>query len=137
MAFVIAALASQVQRMPVKPPVTIALMAGMVYLHLNPVWRALGTVQDVCIHAGAVLAGDNTALRLTLPTVLHGSDTHLYYNMISLLWKGAQAETSMGSHAFVTMVVFLSVVTAVLFVVLSVAGKELLGLPYTCAVGFR
>lgn len=42
--------------------------------------------------------------RLLLSPFYHIDETHLVYNMMSLLWKGIQLETSMGSAEFASMV---------------------------------
>lgn len=42
--------------------------------------------------------------RLFLSAFYHMGETHLVYNMMSLLWKGIQLETSMGSLEFTSMV---------------------------------
>lgn len=45
--------------------------------------------------------------RFFLSPFYHASESHLFYNMMSLLWKGIQLETSMGSNEFAAMVVAL------------------------------
>lgn len=45
--------------------------------------------------------------RLFLSAFYHVSDSHLVYNMMSLLWKGIQLENSMGSVEFASMIVAL------------------------------
>ncbi|XP_038708822.1 rhomboid-like protein 14, mitochondrial isoform X2 [Tripterygium wilfordii] len=42
--------------------------------------------------------------RFFLSPFFHLGESHLVYNMMSLLWKGIQLETSMGSAEFATMV---------------------------------
>jgi rhomboid domain-containing protein 1 len=49
--------------------------------------------------------GDLT--RFFLSPFYHLSESHLFYNMTSLLWKGIQLETSMGSAEFASMVAVL------------------------------
>lgn len=41
--------------------------------------------------------------RLFWGVVLHADEWHLYYNMSSLLWKGLQLETSLGSARFAAL----------------------------------
>ncbi|XP_044499289.1 rhomboid-like protein 14, mitochondrial isoform X2 [Mangifera indica] len=45
--------------------------------------------------------------RLFLSAFYHVGESHLFYNMMSLLWKGIRLETSMGSTEFASMVVVL------------------------------
>ncbi|KAG8052575.1 hypothetical protein GUJ93_ZPchr0001g30031 [Zizania palustris] len=54
------------------------------------------------IIVGLFQYGDLT--RFFLSTFYHLSETHFFYNMSSLLWKGIQLETSMGSVEFTSMV---------------------------------
>ena len=90
----LAQLAAQVQRLPVKPPVTLALGALNVALHLRTdVLPALGAV---CLAPSAILQAlarghgaynGEVPLRLVGSAFVHADDFHLYYNMGSLLWK--------------------------------------------------
>jgi rhomboid domain-containing protein 1 len=45
--------------------------------------------------------------RLWLSAFYHVDETHLVYNMVSLMWKGAQLEIAMGSKKFAAMVAVL------------------------------
>lgn len=45
--------------------------------------------------------------RLWLSAFYHVDDTHLVYNMISLMWKGAQLENALGSQKFAATVAVL------------------------------
>lgn len=45
--------------------------------------------------------------RLWLSAFYHVDETHLLYNMMSLMWKGVQLEETMGSQKFATMVAVL------------------------------
>eukprot|EP01031_Cornospumella_fuschlensis_P027847 gene27847-33628_t len=50
---------------------------------------------------------------------MHADDVHLYYNMLSLLWKGVQLETQLGSYQFAILVVYSLLVSHTLLVVLA------------------
>lgn len=77
--------------------------------------------------------------RLWLSAFYHVDDTHLVYNMISLLWKGAQLETTLGSGKFAAMIAVLLGLSHGLAVVSSLLLSFLTRSPtsyYSCAVGF-
>jgi rhomboid domain-containing protein 1 len=83
--------------------------------------------------------------RLFWSTLLHADEWHLYYNMTSLLWKGLQLETSMGSVRFLCLIVELWAATSALMVALYWACNKYFaallpglaqGYLSLCAVGF-
>ena len=56
---------------------------------------------QVCLSPAMIVRGHRPLTRLLFSGLLHGDDMHLYYNMVSLLWKGAQLERSMGTKKLV------------------------------------
>jgi rhomboid domain-containing protein 1 len=96
-------------------------------------------LRQVCLNPIAIVQGHRTLARLFLSAFLHGDDLHLYYNMVSLVWKGAQLEGSMGSARFAAMVCFLLAASHILVVASAFAAADVLGYPgllNQCAVGF-
>ena len=90
-----------------------------------------------CLNPAAILRKGQYR-RLLESSFLHGDDYHLYYNMASLLWKGASIEPIIGPVAFAMMLVYLLVVGQLLYIA---AGVLLLAAGYdgvfaSCAVGF-
>lgn len=75
------------------PPVT--LIVGAINVLLHYVDTRL-SIYDVCIGAGMVWHRLDLR-RLLLASFFHLDDMHLYYNMVSLLWKGRDLEPRMGS----------------------------------------
>ncbi len=80
----------QIEHLPIKPIATIGLLAVNVYCHLFDV-RILG----VHLHDTRFTAFRPDALlewgewqRVFLSPLIHLDDAHLYYNMMSLSWKG-------------------------------------------------
>lgn len=77
--------------------------------------------------------------RLFEASFYHGDDLHLYFNMISFLWKGISMECRMGSRRFLFLVSFLSVSVNILMLYLNymvahfVADETYLS---RCAIGF-
>ncbi|XP_075426250.1 rhomboid-related protein 4 isoform X6 [Ascaphus truei] len=69
------------------PPVTLATLGLNVFLFLNP----LKPLLNVCI---SVQEGyyHSDWQRLLLSPFHHADDWHLYFNMVSLLWKGSKLE---------------------------------------------
>lgn len=83
--------------------------------------------------------------------LLHADEYHLYYNIVSLLWKGAQLEPALGSLYFLALVLELGITSSCLYLGLAylLAGKgsawfslwrgfrrRRAGLMGSCAVGF-
>ena len=78
--------------------------------------------------------------RLWLSAFYHVDETHLVYNMVSLMWKGAQLETTMGSQKFAGMIAVLLGLSHGLVVATSSLLTFLSDSPETfyseCSVGF-
>ncbi|XP_039141055.1 rhomboid-like protein 14, mitochondrial [Dioscorea cayenensis subsp. rotundata] len=88
-----------------KPPVTAGLLLAntLVYLRPGALHHTLPTIDRVFFNPHLILKyGD--AKRFFLSPFYHIDDSHLVCNMMSLLWKGIQLETSMGSIEFASMV---------------------------------
>lgn len=119
------------------PPVTllIVLAQASVYLQLFDLpWHGLS---DACMSVDSVLFRKQW-WRIFYGTFEHADSLHLYYNMVSFIWKGMVLENMLGSGQFLYIVS--------LFTVL--CGGTLVGLNYLlgavvdssfyyhCAVGF-
>lgn len=123
-----------------RPIVTISLIALMVTAHIEPIFVPFlnYSISSICLDPMAVfrsvsMHGDyvSVLLRLFGSAFVHGSDSHLFYNMSSLLWKGATLEHQLGTGPFGVLVLMLLAVTNTLFVV---AGVFMHG--HHCAIGF-
>lgn len=139
---------SQLQRSPYRPPVTIALLAANILVHIHPspyfLVYSLSDVRQNCIHpraiASALSHGSLPLNRLVFAGFMHADDVHLYYNMLSLCWKGLQLETAMGSAEFLRLVCFSLLASHSLLVLMAYmlsasAGDAVSGFN-TCAIGF-
>lgn len=116
------------------PPVTLATLGLNVYLFLNP----LKNLHYVCIsvHEG-YHRGDWQ--RLLLSPFHHADDWHLYFNMVSLLWKGTRLEQRLGSVLFALITAVFSQLIGVVYVLLELILAETMDDPsyrMQCAVGF-
>jgi membrane associated rhomboid family serine protease len=142
---------SQLERSQYKPPVTIGLLAINFLVHLHPAPyffnTYLGDISRICIHPRKIVDAflyDKEILwsRLYLSSIVHADDIHLYYNMLSLCWKGINLESSMGSTQFAYLVLFSLLVSHSLMVALTYILYNFFefsgyGSGYTtCAVGF-
>uniref|UniRef100_A0ACD5VGI9 Uncharacterized protein n=1 Tax=Avena sativa TaxID=4498 RepID=A0ACD5VGI9_AVESA len=88
-----------------RPPVTAALIAAnaLVYLRPGALDTFLPPLSRVAFNPHLIIQyGDMT--RFFLSAFYHLSETHFFYNMTSLLWKGIQLETSVGSVEFASMI---------------------------------
>jgi len=90
---------------------------------------------------GAFRGGDLVLNRIALSAFVHMDHTHLYYNMISLGWKGIHLEKAQGSQTFLKLVLYSIFTSHLLYVLLgftlNAAGfQEHVSGFNTCAVGF-
>ncbi|XP_065868667.1 rhomboid-like protein 14, mitochondrial [Euphorbia lathyris] len=92
-------------RLPWKPPVTAGLLVANTLTYLRPAFlrRFVPPIHEVWFNPYLILKHRDLK-RFFLSAFYHAGDTHLVYNMMSLLWKGIQLETSMGSTEFASMV---------------------------------
>lgn len=123
------------------PPVTLVTILGQVaiFLQIGDLDRWFGSWRDVCISTHYVLRQKQWS-RLILGTLVHGSDMHLYFNMVSLLWKGVFLERRFRSQYFAYLLTVFTVLTSMTLVGLNWIMAELYGdRSYElghCAVGF-
>ncbi|KAF5843018.1 hypothetical protein DUNSADRAFT_3147 [Dunaliella salina] len=107
--------AAKVYNLPYKPPVTLAIMAANFAIHFRDhvlpqeVARLVPSISEGCIQPYAILNGQ--WMRLIWSAFLHLDDSHVYYNMASLLVKGLQMESQMGSKRFCVLVAELLVLS--------------------------
>ncbi|KFV81747.1 Rhomboid-related protein 4 [Struthio camelus australis] len=116
------------------PPVTLGILALNIILFLNP----LGALSEVCISVNESFYRKNWQ-RLLLSPVHHADDRHLYFNMVSMLWKGIMLERKLGSIWLAYIIAVFSVLTGVVYMVLEYVLAEILDDPsykMSCAVGF-
>ncbi|XP_037089671.1 rhomboid-related protein 4-like [Pollicipes pollicipes] len=119
------------------PPVTLATIAAQVALFLNlvkPPWHRY----DACISVFTVLRqGDYK--RVLISTFEHADEWHLYYNMVSFLWKGMRLEQRMGSRKFAILLGVFSVSCSLTYLALAKTATEFLqdeSYSRQCAIGF-
>ncbi|CAO2826300.1 unnamed protein product [Amaranthus hypochondriacus] len=96
---------SEYYRLERKPPVTAGLLAANTLIYLRPAFleSILPSINEVWFNAHLILKHRDLK-RFFLSPFYHMGESHLVYNMLSLLWKGIQLETSMGSIEFASMV---------------------------------
>ncbi|KDP28027.1 hypothetical protein JCGZ_19107 [Jatropha curcas] len=96
---------SEYYRLPWKPPVTAGLLATNTLIYLRPSFlhHILPSIHEVWFNSYLILKHRDLK-RFFLSPFYHVGESHLVYNMISLLWKGIQLESSMGSAEFASMV---------------------------------
>ncbi|KAK4800942.1 hypothetical protein SAY86_021429 [Trapa natans] len=92
-------------RLPRKPPVTAGLLAANTLIYLRPgaLDALLPSLDEVWFNARLILKYKDLR-RFFLSPFYHVGEPHLVYNMMSLLWKGVQLESQMGSAEFASMV---------------------------------
>ncbi len=136
----LAQLWQQIEHLPVKPFVTLSLIAFMVAAHIEPSLVPFLNYdeQHLCLDPQLIFhsfqAGDyvNSLLRFFGSAFVHGSDMHLFYNMGSFVWKGSVFETRLGPGPFAVLITMLLVMAHGMFVVLGI----LIPGHRHCAIGF-
>ncbi|MBN3314776.1 RHBL4 protein, partial [Atractosteus spatula] len=129
-------LASQIFQVGINniPPVTLAVLGLNIYLFLVPQKKLLNvciSVQNAYVH--------KDWQRLLLSPFHHADDWHLYFNMVSMLWKGLRLEKRLGSLWFGYVIAVFSLLTGVVYILLEIALAELTedqSYKMQCAVGF-
>jgi len=143
----LAQLYTQVERLPIKPPVTLALAALQVLAHVRP--DLAPPLGQVCLAPRAIVAAlrrghgafnAEVPLRLLGSSFMHADDFHLFYNIGSLLWKGCQLEQALGPQLFLELTTIALVLASALAVAFhaafDAAGWHALGSLDACSVGF-
>lgn len=97
--------ASELYRLRRKPPVTAGLILAntLIYLRPGPLHRLLPSIDEVWFNPHLIVKHGDLK-RFFLSAFYHMGESHLVYNMMSLLWKGIQLETSMGSAEYTSMI---------------------------------
>ncbi|XP_027916410.1 rhomboid-like protein 14, mitochondrial isoform X1 [Vigna unguiculata] len=111
---------SEYYRSDHKPPVTAALIAANTLIYLRPSLfdSLIPPIQQVWFNPHLILKHKDLK-RFLLSPFYHIGEPHLVYNMLSLLWKGFQLETSMGSVNFASMVASLLLLSQGVTLILS------------------
>jgi len=126
-------LLQQINRLPVKPPVTLGLMGLQTALHLSP----MNLPFSIYGLSPQMIWERSEFSRLISGQLLHADDYHLYYNMASFLYKGVKLETSISSNEFAIMTGVLMIGTGIIHTMLAVLLYTTYPEAYfTTAVGF-
>ncbi|CAN6467143.1 unnamed protein product [Victoria cruziana] len=104
--------ANEFYRLERKPPVTAGLLLANTLIYLRPgvLDALLPTIDEVWFNPH-IIVKNRDLKRFFLSAFYHTGESHLVYNMLSLLWKGVQLEISMGSVDFASMVAALLVMS--------------------------
>ncbi|KAL1441286.1 hypothetical protein MTO96_008703 [Rhipicephalus appendiculatus] len=97
------------------PPATFltVLVQACVYLRLfNLPWSK---PEEACISVASVLYKGEWP-RLFYGAIEHADSMHLYYNMVSFIWKGINLEEKMGTVPFFCVIWLLTALTGVIIV---------------------
>ncbi|NWY73445.1 RHBL4 protein, partial [Erithacus rubecula] len=116
------------------PSVTLGVLVLNIFLFLSP----LRPLSEVCLSVDEAVHRQNWQ-RLLLAPFHHADDWHLYYNMISMLWKGIMLEKKLKSIWFAYIIAVFSVLIGVVYIVLEFLLVIILDDPsygMNCGVGF-
>ncbi|XP_041353088.1 rhomboid-related protein 4-like [Gigantopelta aegis] len=123
------------------PPVTLTLIAAQVVIYIKLIEHVLQyfpSANAVCIST-YLLYYHSQWKRLFLSPFYHADDMHLYFNMVSLLWKGMMLEKMFRSTYFAFLVAVFTVATGMVYVILSMLMDGLMDdhrYSTSCAIGF-
>ncbi|XP_054162797.1 rhomboid-related protein 4-like [Oppia nitens] len=120
------------------PTVTLATIVSQVLIHLHIIPLPMSSVWDVCLSYESIVQ-QKQYLRLLLSQLTHGDDWHLYYNMVSFLWKGRTLEVRLGSVRFATTLIVFTISTAFTYVLTNRLIADVIedhSYLYHCSVGF-
>lgn len=119
------------------PPATLIITALQILLYTRVIKVPWHGLDDVCISADKVW-GKKQYRRLFIGAFEHADDWHLYYNMISFIWKGITLERFFGSGRFFFIVSVFTCLCNLTLVALSMFASEFYEpyFYYQCAVGF-
>ena len=95
-------------------------------------------LSEVCISPINVYYREDWT-RLLFAAFFHVDEWHLYYNMVSFLWKGLTLERRLGSFYFAYLIAVFSLLTNAATVALSMAAEKVMhdhSYLSQCAVGF-
>ncbi|XP_059188000.1 rhomboid-related protein 4 isoform X2 [Centropristis striata] len=116
------------------PPVTLAVLGLNVYLFLFPA----APLMQACVSVQQAYWFRDWR-RLLLSPLHHADDWHLYFNMVSFLWKGIKLERRLGGPWFVYLLSVFSLLTGLVYLLVEALLTELTqdqSYSMTCAVGF-
>ena len=140
----LASLVAKVRELPVRPPVTLALVAlmigiqyrGLLVHELEDALPQRTLILALGLLPARVVRGD--WWRVLTAALLHGDDFHLYYNVGSFLFKGVDLEPRMGSARYARLLLLVTLGAGAVHVGCAAALRNL-GFPRefnTTAVGF-
>ncbi|VDN02965.1 unnamed protein product [Thelazia callipaeda] len=126
---------------PEIPPVTLTaiIFQTAVFLDFIP-FLGSDRIREMCLMPSHILYRSEW-LRMIASPFMHASDMHLFFNMISLLWKGKRLEPLLGSSRFLFLLAVFTIFTSGTMVGLSYLADELMVLNDSdfmsnCAIGF-
>lgn len=116
------------------PPVTLVTLGLNVWLFLFPAKPLL----QICVSVQQAYWNMDWH-RLLFSPFHHIDDWHLYFNMVSLLWKGMNLERKLRSTWFAYMLIVFSLLTGLVYLLIEAGLSELTkdeSYNMQCAVGF-
>ena len=122
------------------PPVTLVaiLSQAAIFIGIGDLTRWFPSSSGVCLSTHFVWRQGQWN-RLILGQLFHATDMHLYFNMVSLLWKGNTLERKFKSVYFAYLLTVFTILTGIVIVGLNFVLSEVLDdrtYELQCAVGF-
>jgi rhomboid domain-containing protein 1 len=122
----------QIERLPYKPPITLALIALQAFLffsgELSPIEFCLNPLRDVTFRN---ISSIESFARIFFSPFIHADNHHLYYNQLSFLTKGVTIEQRYGSVGYLLILIVLTITTQVVYITLCLVFNQ-----RECGIGF-
>ncbi|KAH7951603.1 hypothetical protein HPB52_010785 [Rhipicephalus sanguineus] len=99
------------------PPATFLAVFVQACIYLRLFSLPWFNAEDACIGVSGVLFKGEWQ-RIFYGAIEHGDSLHLYYNMVSFIWKGINIEEKVGTVQFAWIIFLLTMLTGVLIVCL-------------------
>jgi len=122
----------QIERLPYKPPVTLALIGLLSFLffsgELSPIEFCLNPLRDVTFRN---ISSIESIARIIFSPFIHADNHHLYFNQLSFLTKGVAIEQRYGSISYFLILSLLTIITQVFYITLCLICNK-----HECGIGF-
>ena len=119
------------------PPVTLGFLAFNCAIYMK-ILRVVQHVSEACVSYKFVWKMKQCR-RLLLASFFHIDDMHLYFNMVSFLWKGRTLERKYGSRKFFIIIMVFAIVSQIVMLFINRIFSVLLwdsSYLTSCAAGF-
>lgn len=99
------------------PPGTLIALVGLILIHFEIIAPFL-SIRSSCLSLDKILYYEDYP-RLITSVLVHANDWHLYYNCVSLIWKGLAIERRMTTPKFLILIAVFTPLTSIVYLLLN------------------